>query len=404
MTPSDPDVSLAAIRSFVRLDRLGAGIGLVLVIVANGLVVQEPSVWPIAVVLALLIGCLSAASALVRQGNAPGALVFVMLGNWVTAFAVAIVLPFLWPVMVLTSVMPLVLATPFLRPTWLTGAIIGSSVAVAAVAIAGLLLDDEGVIEDIDDSAELVIVVGGLVAQAIPFGLIVWQNNRLQREALDQATTLNRDLLRSQVQLGKSRRRVVEAADVERSRIERDLHDGAQQRLVALGMRLRLLDSQTENSDSNKDALQGLVAELDHAVEELRELAHGIYPPLLAARGLSEALAAVGRRTHGVEVSVEPVGRFDPAIETAFYFTALEALANVAKHAPDAAVRLDLSPDGPGAVVLEIADDGPGFAVDSQAQSRGLLNMADRIAAVGGALTIVSSPGSGTTIRATFSP
>ena len=201
----------------------------------------------------------------------------------------------------------------------------------------------------------------------------------------------------------RRRRRVVDAADAARSQIERDLHDGAQQRLVALGVHLRLLASRTDGGarpDDLAEYIEMLTNEVDLAIDELRELAHGIYPPLLEARGLVEAFGAVARRSP-MQIVIEADGneRFDRSIESALYFTGLEALANTAKHAPDAAVRLTLTRND-STVVLSIADTGPGFDADALDGATGLFNMRDRMEAVGGSCSITTEPGTGTVVVA----
>ena len=132
----------------------------------------------------------------------------------------------------------------------------------------------------------------------------------------------------------------------------------------------------------------------------LRRLAHGIYPPLLESSGLDAALAATARQS-GLNITAEldDIGRLEPNIERALYFSALEALTNAAKHAPGAAVTLRLTDDD-GEIVLEVRDEGPGFTIDESFASHGTANMGDRLAVVGGHLRIESSPGEGTTVIA----
>jgi signal transduction histidine kinase len=340
---------------------------------------------------------------LAREKVSP-ALALVMAGTWIVALAVPIPMPFLWPVFAVVAIIPVVLGAPHLE----RGAIlltIGFGAAVmATVGVVGLLGDDAGVIEDIDDTLELIVVVGSLATLIVPIGLVIAQTNRLQRLALQRANSLNAELQESERNLLTSRRRVVDAADNERIRIERDLHDGAQQRLVALGVQLRLLESRSSGGSSPGDLhefVSMLVGEVDQAANELRELAHGIYPPLLEARGLGEAFSAVARRSPvAVEVNAEGLGRCDPSVESALYFTGLEALANAAKHAPGATVTLRLQCQPGNVVELTVTDDGPGFETTVQRPTRGMLNMSDRIAALGGAFSVQSTVGAGTKVSA----
>lgn len=395
------DTEREAIEQFVVIDRLGAAGGAILVIVANGVFIRQPLIWVILPCLLALVLALTVAKRMVSSGEpVHRPLLVVAAGNWAIAAFISFILPFLWPVMVLRVLMPLVLATPYIEKVALLAAIVCAAAMGGVVSVVGLSNDDGGALPDIEDEYELMLVVGALVAHIIPIGLIVWQNNRLQYENLERARNLNAQLIRSQEELAASRRRVVQAGDTERRRIERDLHDGAQQQLVVLGVRLRLLDNQTGDLPEVNEAVQTLIGELDDAVEEVRKLAHGIYPPLLQSRGLVDALRAVARRSPlGVETELDDVGRLDQSIETALYFTALEALTNAAKHAPDSVIDLRLIDNGTS-LQLSVSDDGPGFVLDESIKSQGTHNMGDRVAAVGGELAITSSPGAGTTVTA----
>jgi signal transduction histidine kinase len=208
------------------------------------------------------------------------------------------------------------------------------------------------------------------------------------------------EVSRQTEQLRASRARVVSAADAERRRIERDLHDGAQQQLVALCANLRLA---RELAGSQPAQVCGLLEQLGHdiemALEGLRELAHGIYPPLLADRGLAEALSAVAARAP-VHTRFEAgvLGRYPPQVEATVYFCCLEALQNAGKHAGDAASATVRVFEKEGGLLFEVADDGPGFDPAAGGHGGGLTNMADRLGGIGGSLRIESSPGAGTCI------
>jgi signal transduction histidine kinase len=191
-----------------------------------------------------------------------------------------------------------------------------------------------------------------------------------------------------------SRTRIVEAADAERRRVERDLHDGAQQRLVALALRLEVAKKTTPAASALLDEATG---ELQSAIGEVRGLARGIHPTILTEAGLRAAVDALAERTP-VAVSVHiPERRFDPQVEATAYFVVAEALTNVSRHASATEVRVSAGEEG-SRLVVTIADDGVGGA-DATAGS-GLRGLADRLAAVDGTLTISSPPGGGTTIRA----
>ncbi len=207
------------------------------------------------------------------------------------------------------------------------------------------------------------------------------------------------------VELEASRRRIVATQDEERRRMERDLHDGAQQQLVSLSGQLRLLQRVMARDPVRAEGLLAeLVVEADEALEAVRDLGRGIFPPILADKGLAAALAARvtkhfprGRLVWPPEVAA---ARFDPAVEAAVYFCCLEALQNVARHAGEVPVTVELSMAG-DALVFSVTDSGPGFDPACSSPGRGQQNMSDRLAALGGSLEIHSTPGGGTTVRGT---
>jgi signal transduction histidine kinase len=199
-------------------------------------------------------------------------------------------------------------------------------------------------------------------------------------------------------QLAASRARIVEAADAARRRIERDLHDGAQQRLVSLALNLRRLESSLEPNSAATRELAVARAELDAALEELRELARGIHPSILTDQGLEAALAAVaGRSTVPIELDIDSCGSLPLSVQTTAYFVVLEALTNASKHADADRIEVRLAV-GEGHAMVEVCDDGSG-GVDP-ARGSGLSGLADRVSALGGTLEIESPAGAGTTIHA----
>jgi signal transduction histidine kinase len=202
-------------------------------------------------------------------------------------------------------------------------------------------------------------------------------------------------------EIGESRARIQAAADDERRRIEADLHDGAQQRLVALRIKLELAAERSANGNGNAELLRGLGKEVEEALDELRALARGIYPAPLS-RGLVEALRSAALQSAlPATVLATGVGRYSREIETAAYFCCLEAMQNAAKHARGAtAVVIDLFDNG--ALLFEVRDDGAGFDPGHVVGGVGFTSMRDRIAAVGGRLEIDSGPGRGTRVTATI--
>jgi signal transduction histidine kinase len=230
---------------------------------------------------------------------------------------------------------------------------------------------------------------------ATSYALMTLDNHRLSAQTSS--------LLRA---VRESRARIQAAADDERRRIERDLHDGAQQRLVALRIKLELAAERASDGHGNGVAgaavLRRLGGDVEEALEEVRSLARGIYPASLADRGLVDGLRAAALR-HPLPTSVLAAGveRYSREIESAAYFCCLEALQNAAKHAQGAsAAVIELSDNG--SLRLEVRDDGAGFDLEGVAHGVGFTNMRDRLAAVSGELAITSSPGRGTRVTATI--
>ena len=206
-------------------------------------------------------------------------------------------------------------------------------------------------------------------------------------------------LKREQSELRASRARVVEAADATRRRIERDLHDGAQQRLVSMSLALRLARQALKNGKQASAAkqLQAIEGELDAALEELRELARGIHPAVLTDRGLPDALEMLAvRSTVPVEVEQAPSERLSPQIEAAVYYVVAEALTNVAKYARARVASVRVFQED-GQVVAEIEDDGVGGA--DKAKGSGLRGLSDRVEALDGELAVESPRGGPTILR-----
>jgi signal transduction histidine kinase len=212
------------------------------------------------------------------------------------------------------------------------------------------------------------------------------ENARLQAE------------LRAQLdEVRASRKRIVAAGDSERRRIERNLHDGAQQHLVAIALKLRAAQRQ-QGDPAVGELLAETVAELQEAVEDLRELARGVHPQILTEEGLAGALESLANRSAlPLNLVGAPEDRFDPEVEATAYFLVCEAVANVAKHAQASGARVSASRSN-GLLVVEVADDGIGGARPTNGS--GLSGLTDRVEALGGRLVIESPSGGGTTIVA----
>jgi signal transduction histidine kinase len=231
------------------------------------------------------------------------------------------------------------------------------------------------------DAPELLDGVGAMVVAS-------WRHERVAAD-LAQATT----------DLDESRRRIAEAADMERERIQRDLHDGAQQRLIALRIRLNMAeDLLTSDPAGGMKAVRELGFEAERALDELRSLAREVYPPQLTAMGLTAALHSVAAQAPmPVHVAATGVTRHPIEIESAVYFTCVEALQNAVKHAHGATgVWMTLRESGTG-LRFQVRDDGAGFA-PGEHEGHGLRNMHDRIEAIGGEITVDARAGHGTRV------
>ena len=210
---------------------------------------------------------------------------------------------------------------------------------------------------------------------------------------------LNAELHSRLEELAASRARIVTAGDVERRRLERNLHDGAQQRLVTLALSLRLaLAKLSSDPAAARAALAGGCDELLLAIEELRELARGLHPAVLSERGLRPAVEGLAARALlPVEIEDIPAARLPEPVEAAAYYLIAEALTNVAKYARASMVSIRVTASDES-VVVEVSDDGVGGA--DPAAGSGLRGLADRVEALGGSLAVVSPAGAGTTLRA----
>ena len=229
------------------------------------------------------------------------------------------------------------------------------------------------------------------------------EDNLLEHLASQAALVLRNVRLTAELQatiedLRASRRRLVHAQDEERHRIERNLHDGAQQQLVALTIQLSLLEDDAGDADSVLQMASELRTGLHAALNDLRALARGIYPPLLADQGLAPALQAQASRAPlPVFIEADGIGRYPRDAEAAVYFCILEALQNVAKYAQASRATVALACPN-SHLEFSVTDDGAGFEPANITQGTGLQGMTDRLAAVGGTLRILSQPGHGTTV------
>jgi signal transduction histidine kinase len=214
---------------------------------------------------------------------------------------------------------------------------------------------------------------------------------------------LHRDLVTKLDQLKASRLRIVEAGDEERQRLERNLHDGAQQRLTAALIPMRSLASKLGEHPELRLLAAGAIEELEGAIGDLRELARGLHPPLLAREGLAAAVrAGAVRSSLPVELEIDLPRRLPPALEAAAYYVAAEAVTNAVKHAQASCVWLHVT-EADGTLTVDVRDDGIGGAcIDCDANSTGLGGLVDRVEALDGVLEVESPEGAGTRLTARF--
>jgi signal transduction histidine kinase len=280
-------------------------------------------------------------------------------------------------------------------PVWWAG---GATLLLVLVLLATNLGPEDGNFDDYMLAAALLVLatlpyafwLGVLRSRLWQAGVVAQENVRLDAELQARLDELR-----------ESRARIVEAGYAERKRVERDLHDGAQQRLVALALELQIVRAKLETDpEAATELLEAAADELTGATEELRELARGLHPPLLADRGLVPALEALAKRAPlPVAVEAGEVERAPEAVEAAAYFVVSEALTNVARHAraEQAVVRVVRRN---GWLCVEVEDDGAGGA--DVAAGSGLRGLMDRVRALDGSLEVESRPGRGSTVRATL--
>ena len=331
------------------------------------------------------------------------------IANWVVAIAAAAVATFAWPLQMVSCLLPSLVAASFVAADRLWWFVVPSFFVSAAVVAAGVLQDFTGLTEEVPEWLQ----TGILLVAAPGFGAVMvfvaLQHHFNLTHALEEERVLRLDLAAQTEELRRSRQRVVAATDRERRRIERDLHDGAQSRLVGINLQLARVRSEVRSDPDAADAgLETVRQEVHRAHAELRDLAHGLYPSVLTQHGLAAAIeAAADRSPTPIRLDIGTVGRLSAEREAAVYFCLLEALHNANKYGQASSIGIRLRRIGHDgvepAVVFEVVDDGVGFDVGAarDAGGQGLTNLADRLGAVSGTLDVESSAGAGTIVRGT---
>jgi signal transduction histidine kinase len=327
---------------------------------------------------------------LAQRGKHQQSITLACIGNWAAVLLITFVSPALLPVMVLAALVPVIFAEPYIQLR--RGLVFGLITAGCVLALAAVAR-----FQNVSHAAELAphwvetaFVVAALPVNAFHILVIVWNNAAALR--------VSENLLAERAaQLEASRGRLITAADEERRRLERDLHDGAQQHLVALAVLIQL--ARTAGPDRYQPLLIEASGLVETAIAEIRRLAHGIYPPLLVSGGLAAALPAVAAHAPiPVQLNLQGLRRYDASTEAALYFCCSEALQNATKHGGEGTTVTITAHADDRTLTLTISDTGQGF--DPATIGAGLTNMTDRLSAIGGDLTIDTAPGRGTRITA----
>jgi signal transduction histidine kinase len=397
MTPTDEQ--LARLRVLIVVDVATALTAAFLMFVSWILWVDSPVLPVVTVAVAAAGGVMARALWPLRRGDVSQAVLWWAAANWGIAIVAAATATFAWPLMMLAALLPAVLATATATGRALTWYVAGSVAVCTAVVGLGVLQDTTGLTSDTPLGLQHWLLVLFIPAMAAMVGLVVLQNSVRLQVALAGALAAQEELAEQAAELRRSRARVVAATDRERRRIERDLHDGAQQGLISIGIGLAGATALCRTDpDAAVTALTDLRRQLHLAHDEVRNLAQGVYPPVLSEHGLVEALrSAVDRCPIPVTLDLQDPGRHPSELEAAVYFCCIEALQNAAKHSGAAHVRVSLGADE-GTVWFSVQDDGVGFEPEARG-SGGMVNMQDRLGASGGTLSVESAPGHGATVH-----
>jgi len=366
------------------------GVGVVLPVWQYLYFLRSPWVLAIPAISAVQCLVLAIALSLARRGRHQHAITLTCIGNWAAAFLITLVAPNLLPAMALLALVPVVFAQPYIG--WQRGLTFAAITAgcVLALAAAARFQHFVHLPGEPPRWIETAFIVIALPVNAFHILVIAWNNAA--------ALAVSEQMLAERAaEVEASRGRLVTAADEERRRLERDLHDGAQQHLVALAVLIQL-DRKAEQGKYQPLLVEatGLV---DSAIAEIRRLAHGIYPPSLVSGGLPQALSAVAAHAPvPIQLDLHNLGRYAAPTEAALYFCCSEALQNAVKHGgPGTAVTIR-GHDDAQTLTLTISDTGAGF--EPGTVGTGLTNMTDRVSAIGGKLVIDSAPGRGTRVTA----
>ncbi len=392
------------LRTLIIADAVLTAAGSVFTIGVYLVIDTTPWLFRIGVFVALMSVTMAAGLRPLRRGDIDAALSWLGAANWASAVVVSAVATFSWPLMVQAALLPAAFAGSFVTRDRITRYGVISFVTAVAAAALGLLQDFSGLSGDVPSWSRISVLLffTPLISGLVVF--VVLQNSFRLQAAIAEVLLTQVALAERAEELARSRARVVAATDRERRRIERDLHDGAQSRLVAINLRLAHARARLrDDPDEAERTLELLRHELHQAQSELRNLAHGVYPTTLTKHGLAPAVqAAADNSPMPVELAIGDLGRHPIEIESTIYFCILEALQNAVKHSGADEVRIAIRriagrSSNSDRLRFEVSDSGVGFDVDN-AGGVGLQNLRDRLGAVGGRITIASRLGQGTTI------
>ena len=407
-SPARVATQLRQLQVFVKWDQVACALGVIFLLLvrlflsdSNYLVLLAGMVFAVGV-------AIGTATKALQRADIPLAILRIAIPNWLIAPGATSVMPWVEPVLLITAQLPTMLAVPHVSLARLRVSAMFSAISAMAVAAVARLQDFSHATDQLPSWVPEAVTIGFMPVMVALVCLIVVQNSQMLEDLLARAlaamtllTSSERTLKEQAAELRASRRRIVTAGDEVRRRIERDIHDGAQQRLLGVVMQLGLVRDLThEDPDAADRVLLQLERETLDALADLRNLANGVYPPVLIDHGVAEALSAattsLGSR---VQLDFDHIGRFAPDIESTVYFCCLEAVQNAVKHGglpSTITISLAHEPDG---LVFEVRDDGDGFDVDQIRKGNGFTNFNDRLSAVGGTVAIHSAVGDGTVIR-----
>lgn len=346
--------------------------------------------WNAVVVMAVALTILSALRPL-GVGRVFDAVLRLSVANWVVALAIAWSSSFAWPLALQAALLPAAVAASYVTRERLRFFAAVSFVVAVAVAGLGLLQDATGLSAEAPEWLKTAVLLSAGPPLSFLVVLVALQFHGNLSRSLDSERVANRQLV-------ASRQRVVEAADAERRRIERDLHDGAQSRLIGINLKLAGARASVHDPDAMTTTLDQLREEILRAHHELRELSHGVYPTSLTQHGITAAVqTAADRVPAAVIIDATDLPRLPSPIEATVYFCVAEALQNATRHARADTITVAIAIRA-GQLWFEVGDDGVGLA-GSATDGRGFQNMRDRLGSLGGHLEVDTSAGGGTVVR-----